>query len=118
MPKVPWRGSPLYLAHMASVDDPWSGLVPADLGQLIPGELGSWWVAGGWAIDLWLPESIREHADMDIGCYRDEVASLRRLLPAWEFFSAVGGELTLLADGEEIPGDVHTLWCRLRGTRQ
>ena len=70
-------------------------------------------------MDLWLPQPSRGHVDMDIGCYRDEVPLLRRALPEWEFFAAAGGALTQLVDEDALlPATVHTLWCRMRGTRQ
>jgi len=56
---------------------------------------------------------------MDIGCYRDDVPLLRRALPEWELFAAVGGTLTKLVESDALlPATVHTLWCRLRGTRR
>ena len=69
-------------------------------------------------MDMWLPRSSRGHTDMDIGCYREEVPLLRRALPQWEFFAAVSGSLTRLADDEVCLPAVHTLWCRIRGTRR
>jgi hypothetical protein len=31
------------------------------------------WISGGWVIDLFLGEQTREHADLDLGCFRDEL---------------------------------------------
>ena len=105
---------------MEIVNDPWSGIRPQDLTQVLSNVECVWWVAGGWAIDMWLPRPSRAHADTDIGCYREEVPLLRRALPEWEFFAATDGALTQLADigGSLLPAAVHTLWCRIRGTRQ
>ena len=105
---------------MKIVDDPWGGLEPQDLLQVLPNVECVWWVAGGWAVDMWLPGPSPAHADMDIGCYREGVPLLRRALPEWEFFAAADGALTQLADddGLVLPAAAHTLWCRMRGTRQ
>ncbi len=104
---------------MDIVNDPWSGIEPPDLPQLLSNVECAWWVAGGWAVDMWLPRRSRGHTDMDIGCYREEVPLLRRALPEWEFFAAVGSALTQVADHDALlPRAVHTLWCRRRGMRQ
>ena len=103
---------------MEIVNDPWSGIRPQDLTQVLSNVECAWWVAGGWAIDMWLPRPSRAHADTDFGCYREGVPLLRRALPEWEFFAAVSGSLTRLADDEVCLPAVHTLWCRIRGTRR
>lgn len=41
---------------------------------------GAWFVCGGWAIDLFLRRVTRDHADVEIGVYRDELKGL------WEYF--------------------------------
>jgi len=44
---------------------------------------GSWFLIGGWAVDAWLGRQSREHADVDIGLFRDEEQALFEFLCGW-----------------------------------
>ena len=37
-----------------------------------------WWFAGGWAIDFFVGRATREHADIEIGVFREDQMTLRR----------------------------------------
>ena len=54
---------------------------------------GDWAIAGGWAIDLFLGRTTRQHGDVDVAVFRDEQHVLRASFPEWEFRLAVDGEL-------------------------
>jgi len=42
-----------------------------------------WFVSGGWAVDCWLGRQTREHADVDIGLFRDSESAIFEFLPGW-----------------------------------
>jgi hypothetical protein len=48
-----------------------------------------WFVAGGWAIDLFLGERTRDHEDVDIAIARDQQSLARRLMPGWNYQKVV-----------------------------
>jgi hypothetical protein len=48
-----------------------------------------WFVAGGWAIDLFLNRITREHSDIEIGIYRQDQQRLQKYLPHWSLDKAV-----------------------------
>lgn len=76
---------------------------------------GPWWVAGGWAIDLFVGRQSREHADVDILIRRDDQLALFDTLPTWEIHAAgmpVPGGLVCWQAGVPFPPDVHDIWCR------
>lgn len=75
-----------------------------------------WWVAGGWAIDLFLEQITRAHEDLDVGVLRDDFPALQRCLPGWQFFEAKDGQLTELMHDVRPRPDVHSLWCRREGS--
>ena len=75
-----------------------------------------WWIAGGWALDLFLGTATRPHQDLDVGLFRRDVLEVLAALPAWEFFEAKNGALTRLGVGETPAQDVHSLWGRPLGT--
>jgi hypothetical protein len=45
-----------------------------------------WWVAGGWALDLFLGKVTRAHKDLDIGIGRKNAAMAVAALSGWEMF--------------------------------
>jgi hypothetical protein len=75
-----------------------------------------WWVAGGWAIDLYLGRVTRGHVDVDVGIPRRDAPSVLGALAAWEFFEAKDGALTRLPSGTPPRSDVHSLWGRRIGS--
>jgi len=75
-----------------------------------------WWVAGGWAVDLFLEQVTRVHEDLDVGVLRHDVPALREALPGWQFFEAKDGQLTELGIDARPRADVHSLWYRRGGS--
>jgi aminoglycoside-2''-adenylyltransferase len=71
-----------------------------------------WWVAGGWALDLFLGDIVRAHGDLDIGIFRDDAAAVTACLPDWDVFEAKNGLLKRLDLGAAPRADVNSLWCR------
>jgi len=66
-----------------------------------------WYVAGGWAIDLFLGRETREHEDVDIAILREDQAELRTHLPTWAFEKVVEGTRTPWIEGEWLNPPVH-----------
>jgi Aminoglycoside-2''-adenylyltransferase len=69
-----------------------------------------WWIAGGWALDLFLGKITRAHKDLDVGIFRSDAAGVVAALSGWEFFEAKDGVLSALAAGEAPRADVNSLW--------
>jgi hypothetical protein len=61
---------------------------------------GPWWIAGGWAADIWLGRKSREHEDIEIGVRRCDQAALHDLCAGWEWFTPVNDQWAPLPDGE------------------
>ena len=70
-----------------------------------------WWVAGGWALDLFLGRQSRAHKDLDVGILRRDLPRVLAAMPEWEFFEARGGELFGPLTGAARE-DVNSLWGR------
>ena len=67
-----------------------------------------WWAAGGWALDLFLEEVTRPHADVDLAVLRRDQAAVQRHLARWTLRwveSRSGGKFHPWDDGEwlELP---------------
>ncbi len=97
---------------MDAVAGAWSPARPSDAANLLAGISAPWWIAGGWALDLFRGTLTRPHADLDVGVLRHHVASVLNRLSAWEIFEAKDGHLSPLTAANELPVDVHSLWCR------
>jgi hypothetical protein len=80
-----------------------------ELPAALDGFDGPWWIAGGWAVDLYLGRETREHADLDVVALRRDRAAVERALgeraePVGERQLRVAGEFDVLfddADGDE-----------------
>jgi hypothetical protein len=75
-----------------------------------------WWIAGGWALDLFLGATTREHEDIDVLILRrDQSAVQERLREEWELFKTHQPTPSHLAPwprGECLDRPVDDLWVR------
>ncbi|MGJ8690489.1 MAG: nucleotidyltransferase domain-containing protein [Gammaproteobacteria bacterium] len=94
----------------------WDSASPSDAANWLSNISVSWWIAGGWALDLFLGRETRLHGDLDIGVLRRDVATVLRSLSDWETFEAKDGALTPLVHTTPSPG-VNSLWCRRVGAK-
>lgn len=85
---------------------------PHDLAALLVEINVPWWIAGGWALDLFLGFQTRPHGDLDVGILRRDTASVMAGLSEWEIFEATSGVLYRLGDNERPRAEVNSLWCR------
>lgn len=92
----------------------WDPMSPEQLGELFNGFAQPWWIAGGWALDLFLGRQTRPHEDIDVEIPRKAQASLATLLAGWDLQLASSGKLTPWDSTAPIPEDVNGLWCRPR----
>lgn len=92
---------------------PWTPLTLDETVQLFAGYEGRWWISGGWALELFVGTSWREHDDTDIGILRHEVGLAWQLLRDWDLYVASGGQLSPW-DGSGLRSDLNenNVWCR------
>lgn len=96
----------------------WSAATPAAAQEWLRSVRARWWIAGGWALDLYLGRQTREHTDLDVSCFRADFGALRAALDSWEFHVASEGTLRRLAAGDGLRAEDHVLWCRPVGAPQ
>jgi len=92
----------------------WEPTHPREAARLFASLTSRWWIAGGWALDLFMGMESRPHGDLDIGVLRREAAQVIEALRDWELFEAQDGRLLRLHQREPRP-QVNSLWCRPRG---
>jgi len=88
-------------------------MVPAEVVALLDGAACPWWIAGGWAIDLFVGRQTRAHDDIDVLILRDDQLAMQQALPGWDLHAAdPPGSLRRWRVGEVLPAGVHDIWCR------
>jgi len=91
----------------------WEPLTPDELDEVMSAVDRSWWLAGGWAIDLFLGRRTREHEDIDVQILRPDHVAVRAALSGWDAYAAdPPGTLRPWPVGEELAADVHDIWVR------
>jgi Aminoglycoside-2''-adenylyltransferase len=93
----------------------WRSVTPAEVLEWLAPLSVPWWIAGGWALDLYLGEVTRPHGDIDVGIFRCDAPSVCASLHDWAFFEAQAGSLTRLEPHTAPRKAVHSLWSRRCG---
>ncbi|PJN48692.1 hypothetical protein PAEVO_64200 [Paenibacillus sp. GM2FR] len=89
--------------------DHWKPISVSDAVKIFAEIPARWYIAGGWALDLYLGEQTREHGDIDILILREEQAAIYAALAnEWTLYKADQGTLSLWEEGEYLHsvGDV------------
>lgn len=93
----------------------WNSLSVEEINHLMKNLPVPWWIAGGWALDLYYGKQTRQHGDMDILIRNEDLPALEKYLSeSYELFIADNGVLTKLADSESRNGISGSLWVRKR----
>lgn len=90
----------------------WDALSPDGALALFEGFGAPWWIAGGWAIDLFLGRQTRAHGDIDLAVLRGDQPRLQRHLSDWDVHVAHEGELTPWAAGDWLVAPRWQFWVR------
>lgn len=93
----------------------WEPFMPQQVAERMRGVDVPWWVAGGWALDLFAGHQTRAHTDIEISVFRADEAKVRRHLHGLDCSVAAAGTLTPLRDDQPLPDQAHEMWCRERG---
>ena len=93
----------------------WQPLTVDAVRELLGGVDASWWIAGGWALDLHLGRQTRPHHDIDVLVLRRDLPAVRERLRSWDLHAADppgAGVLRPWPESEELPAPLHDVWCR------
>jgi hypothetical protein len=94
--------------------DAWDAWRPEVAARRFTGIAAPWYVAGGWALDLFLGGERREHDDLEIGVPADRFGEFAVALPDCTLFVAGEGGLWPLTD--EALAAHHQTWMRETST--
>ncbi len=72
-----------------------------------------WAVCGGWAIDLYLDQQMRDHKDLDVTIKRSDQLHMQSFLLSrgWTLQKVDSGELHDWEQGEYLNLPIHNVWC-------
>ena len=91
-------------------DDAWNPWLPTQLAERLKGTSAIWYVAGGWALDLWHGAQSRDHEDLEFVVLPESISEFRDILGDLDFFTAHAGHVAYLPIGTAPPADVAQLW--------
>lgn len=92
-------------------------LQPRDIKALLSEAPFRWWIAGGWALDLFMGEQTRPHFDTDVAIARVDQTAAQRHLDKCNFRYAVrDGDGTVTFQpweaGQILGREIHGAWAR------
>ena len=91
----------------------WDAWRPDEVARSLAGVEAPWYVAAGWAIDLFLGGERREHEDLEVAVPRERLGEVLEALAGHEFFAAgVPGPtlVTPLAHAGDAVETSHQTW--------
>jgi hypothetical protein len=95
--------------------DAWDAIAPHHLPAVLAGVGVPWWVAGGWAIDLFAGTAARRHTDLDVLVLRRDQHAVRQHLAAeWPLFATGAGTadgLTEWPAGVTLEEGSNSVWA-------
>ena len=104
------------MAGLIPDPDAWAAWRPEEARRLLDGVTAPWYVAAGWAIDLFLGGERREHEDLEIATPNARFAEVAAALGDYEIFvigTPENGQATPYAEvGEEALAETHQTWFR------
>jgi len=87
----------------------WAAWAPAEVSERLSGLTAPWYVAAGWALDLFLGSEGRRHGDVEIGVPSARFGEVVEALPGFEWDVAGDGRIWPYP---EAAADHHQTWLR------
>ena len=91
-------------------DAEWDAWRPEAAAERLARVEAPWYVAAGWAIDLFVGRERRDHEDLEIGVPADRFAEVAAALPELDFHVVTRGTAEPTAAAGELMKTVHQTW--------
>jgi hypothetical protein len=110
--QLPDGGIELSPADIEALDARWShSWSPSEVAQRLAGIAAPWYVAAGWALDLFLGRQTREHGDIEIAVPAARFSEVRARFPGYSFDAAGSGRIWENAT-PKVLASTHQTWLR------
>jgi hypothetical protein len=110
--QLPGGGIELSPAEIEALGARWSSCwTPSEVAHVLTGIAAPWYVAAGWALDLFRGAQTREHADIEIAIPAASFAEVRDRVPGY-VFDAVGSGRIWENAPPDVLAAVHQTWLR------
>jgi hypothetical protein len=110
--ELPGGGIELSPAEIDALDARWSSCwTPSHVAHILTGVATPWYVAAGWALDLFRGAQTREHGDIEIGIPAAGFPEIRDRFPG-HVFDAVGSGRIWENTTPDVLAAVHQTWLR------
>ncbi|MEU5383930.1 nucleotidyltransferase domain-containing protein [Kitasatospora cineracea] len=110
--QLPSGGIELAPDEIEALDARWSSSwTPSEVAQRLAGVGTPWYVAAGWALDLFRGGQRRAHGDIEIGIPAASFPEIRRRFPGYAFDGAGSGRIWEDATPEVLAA-LHQTWLR------
>jgi len=114
-PRAACSTAPASSHRLAVVDHPdvdaWEAWHPHHLAERLRDLPVPWYIAAGWAVDLFRGEQSRTHGDLEVGVPATHFALLRPLFPELDFWVPAGDGVLVPLTAETLAGDSHQTWA-------
>ncbi|HJR96772.1 MAG TPA: amino acid transporter [Actinomycetota bacterium] len=91
----------------------WQPFDRATLTGIMRGFDRPWWVAGGWALELFVERQIRTHEDVDVAILRRDHLALNHHLGNWDLhYATPDHQLVPWKPAVDLRPPVHGIWAR------
>lgn len=115
--ELPGGGVELSPAEIDALDARWSSCwTPTEVARRLSGIAAPWYVAAGWALDLFRGNQTREHGDIEIAIPATRFPEIRDRFPEYAFDAVGDGRIWENATPEALEG-THQTWLRDPATR-
>jgi hypothetical protein len=95
----------------------WESWHPRDFAARIEGVEFPWFVAGGWAIDLFLATRTRDHEDLEIAVPSSIFETLPPRFPDFDFWIPQGEHHLAMMSPETLAAESHQTWAYERAAQ-
>jgi hypothetical protein len=93
----------------------WSPLSVEEVATVFEGISVPWWIAGGWALDLFVGRTTRPHKDIDVLILRRDQLAVQKHLSDWQLFKTKQPTPPHLAPwptSEFLDPPINDIWAR------
>ena len=110
--QLPGGGIELSSAEIEALDARWSSCwTPSDVARQLAGIAVPWYVAAGWALDLFRGRQTREHGDIEIAIPAASFPEVRDRFPGYVFDGVGSGRIWADA-APDVLAALHQTWLR------